>query len=81
MQSASADEHLVLPSYERLAVTSAADALPLRVLDNFVLFITDVSSGAMFLAGLQQLTNGPLTVVIGQASPKALLEGSQCFAP
>jgi len=58
-QSAVQDEHLAPARYERLpAVTAAANPLPLRLLDSFVLFVTDRATGVPFLAGLQQLSNG-----------------------
>ena len=58
-QSLPQDERLVPPAAERLPVaTAATDPLPLRMLDNFVLFVTDDATGVAFLAGLQQLSNG-----------------------
>ena len=77
-QSAVQDERLAPAQLERLpAITAAANPLPLRLLDNFVLFVTDGATGASFLAGLQQLRNGaPLCstdVIPLQACPHPII--------
>ena len=58
-QSLFQDERLARPQDERLpATTAAVDTLPLRLLNNFLLYVTDGARGVSFLAGLQQLSNG-----------------------